>query len=134
MHAAALQHRSGWFLQRCRLISMDLEQPIGDWKNLCILAAHNNLIHLNGDFEFTMDDYVEWLQQERDVDSPLQTTTDLECEGENHISCDGNIVTDGDLFRDGDILCSGDIVCNSMIESTGQILCAGSRGGSNSIP
>lgn len=88
----------------------------GDWKNLCIMDAHNNLIDLSGDFEFTMDDYVEWLQQERDADSPLQTTTDLECEGENHISWDGNIVRDGDLFCDGDILCSGSIVCNSMIE------------------
>lgn len=90
------------------------------------MAAHNNLIDLSGDFEFTMDDYVEWLLQERDADSPLQTATDLECEGENHISCDGNIVRDGDLFCDGDILCSGDSVGSNMIECTGQILCAGS--------
>ena len=84
--------------------SMDLEQSIRDWKNLCIMAmaTQDDLIDLRGDF--TMDGYVEWLLEDGDAEPFPQTATHLEFEGENHIFCDG------------DILFSDDIVSNGMIE------------------
>ena len=45
--------------------STDLEQPIRDWQNICIIATQNDLIDLSGDFEYTMYDLlVEELLQE----------------------------------------------------------------------
>lgn len=58
---------------------------IRDWKNLCVIAmvTQDDLIDLWGDCGFTMDDYVEWLLQDRDTEPPLQTdrrarSTDLQ--------------------------------------------------------
>ena len=54
--------------------SSDLEQPIRDWQNICIIATENDLIDLSGDFEYTMYDLlVEELLQGSDADSSLQT-------------------------------------------------------------
>ena len=54
--------------------SSDLEQPIKDWQNICIIATENDLIDLSGDFEYTMYDLlVEELLQGSDADSSLQT-------------------------------------------------------------
>ena len=54
--------------------STDLEQPIRDWQNICIIATENDLIDLSGDFEYTMYDLlVEELLQGSDADSSLQT-------------------------------------------------------------
>ena len=54
--------------------SSNLEQPIKDWQNICIIAAENDLIDLSGDFEYTMYDLlVEELLQGSDADSSLQT-------------------------------------------------------------
>ena len=45
--------------------SSDLEQPIRDWQNICIIATENDLIDLSGNFEYTMYDLlVEELLQE----------------------------------------------------------------------
>ena len=52
----------------------DLEQPIRDWQNICIIATEKDLIDLSGDFEYTMYDLlVEELLQGSDADSSLQT-------------------------------------------------------------
>ena len=49
--------------------STDLEQPIRDWQNICIIATQNDLIDLIGDFEYTMYDLlVEELLQESDAE------------------------------------------------------------------
>ena len=49
--------------------STDLEQPIRDWQNICIIATQNDLIDLSGDFEYTMYDLlVEELLQESDAE------------------------------------------------------------------
>ena len=54
--------------------STDLEQPIRDWQNICIIATENDLIDLTGDFEYTMYDLlVEQRLQRSDADSSLQT-------------------------------------------------------------
>ena len=54
--------------------SSNLEQPIKDWQNICIIATENDLIDLSGDFEYTMYDLlVEELLQGSDADSSLQT-------------------------------------------------------------
>ena len=54
--------------------SSDLEQPIRDWQNICIIATENDLIDLSGDFEYPMYDLlVEELLQGSDADSSLQT-------------------------------------------------------------
>ena len=62
----------------------DFVWPIRDWKNLCVIAmvAQDDLIDL-WVCEFTMDDYVEWLLQDRDTEPSLQTdrrarSTDLQ--------------------------------------------------------
>ena len=47
--------------------SSDLEQPIKDWQNICIIATENDLIDLSGDFEYTMYDCRIVCSQKREV-------------------------------------------------------------------
>ena len=53
----------------------DLEQPIRGWKNLCIITmgSQDDLIDMEGDFKFTICNYLGLLLQDRDAEPSLQT-------------------------------------------------------------